>query len=131
MRIVIEQIFEQGAAIHRKIIVNRLLTVLNGHVIKFNVVNRFRNLGLQALLVSAEKLPNVCVSQSLFVGLRLFEASAGIRTEVFAFHFLEAARDLLKALVFQHFLHELFAVFVVFRFHLGVALLGRQKFLHL
>lgn len=109
MGVVVQQVFEQGATIDAQVIVDCLLTVLNGDVIQFDVVDSLGNLGLQTLLIGAEKLPDVGVGQGVFVGLGLFETAAGISTEVVAFHFLEAAGHLLESLVFQHFLHEGFA----------------------
>ena len=82
-------------------------------------------------MVSAEKLPDVCVGECVVIVLCFFEASAGIRAEVFRLHLLESACDLLETLVFQHFLHELFAVFVVFFNRSRVAFFGREQFLHL
>ena len=82
-------------------------------------------------MVGAEKLPDVCVGERVVFVLRFFEPAAAIGTEVLSLHFLEASRDLLVALVFQHLLHQLFAVFVVFFYKFGVAFFGWEQFLHL
>ena len=82
-------------------------------------------------MVSAEKLPYVGVGKRVIVALCLFEASTGVRSEVLSFHFLKTASHLLETLVFQHFLHELFAVFVVFLNVSGIAFFGREQLLHL
>ena len=95
------------------------------------MVDGFRNLCLQAFLVGAEELPDVRVGERVVFVLRFFEASAGIGAEVLGFHLLQAAGNLFIALVFQHFLHQLLAVFVVGFHEFGVAFFGGEQFLHL
>ena len=131
MAVVVEQFLEECAPVYREVVVYRLLPVLDGHVVEFDVVDCIRNLCLEALLVRAEKLPDVCVGERVLVALRLFEAATAVRAEVLAFHVLEPARDLLVALVLEHLLHELFAVGVVFLDKFRVAFFCREQFLHL
>ena len=46
VRVVVEQVFEERASMHVQEVVDGLLTVLNGHVVQFNVVDRLGNLCL-------------------------------------------------------------------------------------
>ncbi len=41
MGIVIKQVFKERASIYTEEVVNGLLTVLNGHVVQFNMMDRF------------------------------------------------------------------------------------------
>ena len=88
MAVVVKQVFEQRTSVHVQVVVDGLLAVLDGHVVEFDVVDRFGNLGLEAFLVGAEQLPDVCVGKRVFFVLRLFEAATAVRTEVLAFHVL-------------------------------------------
>ena len=76
-------------------------------------------------------MPDVCVGERVVVVLRFFEPATRIRAEVLRLHLLESAGDLLETLVFQHLLHELLAVFVVFLNRFRVAFFGGEQFLHL
>ena len=44
--VVVEQVFKECASMYVQVVVNRLLTVLNGHVVQFNMVDRLGNLCL-------------------------------------------------------------------------------------
>ena len=46
VRIVVEQVFKERSSMNVQEVVDGLLTVLNGHVVQFNVVDRLGNLGL-------------------------------------------------------------------------------------
>ena len=46
VRIVVEQVFKECASMYVQVVVNRLLAVLNGHIVQFDVVDRLGNLCL-------------------------------------------------------------------------------------